>query len=234
VNGGRPPASDQTAPPGAVPPPGDALLAEVAAMKPVRTRSPGRSLARLATAGLAVSAIAVAAGGVRHDLDALLAPWVLVLAVVFAAGAAAPLVLAVLPPRGAVLPDTARVGRAAGAVSILLLLVGFLAAPEAPGRTVMPTGAAAFRMAWLHCAGMGMAVALPLVVLACFAMRRLLPVGETRVAAAIGATGGAFGALALLFACPMGGGLHVGLAHAGGVVLSAAAAALLLPRFLRA
>jgi hypothetical protein len=38
----------------------------------------------------------------------------------------------------------------------------------------------------------------------------------------------------LLFICPVGGGLHVGLAHGGDVVIGALLGLLLLPRLLRA
>jgi len=58
-------------------------------------------------------------------------------------------------------------------------------------------------------------------------------VGSWRVAAALGAAGGALGGLTLHFICGFGGGLHVGLAHAGAVVLGAGIGALVLSPFLR-
>ena len=51
---------------------------------------------------------------------------------------------------------------------------------------------------------------LPLLVAGGLLLRRLFPMGGVRVAAALGALGGATAGLTLHFTCPIGGGLHVG------------------------
>jgi hypothetical protein len=77
-------------------------------------------------------------------------------------------------------------------------------------------------------------VSLPLMLTGALLLRRLFPIGSARIAAALGALGGATAGLVLHLSCPIGGALHVGLSHAGGVALGAALGMLLLPRLLRA
>ena len=59
-------------------------------------------------------------------------------------------------------------------------------------------------------------------------LRRLVPIGGSRIGMALGAAGGAMGGFVLHFICPIAGTAHVVLAHVGGMVLAAGAGALLL------
>jgi hypothetical protein len=210
------------------PPPGAALLDAVAKMQPVRTRVPLRTLVLVLAVGLVWPVIAVLRQ-TRADLPYLPLAWVVTMALVWTAGVVAPLWAAILPRRGEVLADGTRAARMAAACASLLVLLGLVATVDSP-ETSIP---ADFAAAWWHCASFGLRVAIPVLAVSALVLRRLYPAGSWRVAAALGAAGGALGGLTLHFICSYGGGLHVGLAHAGGVVLSALAGALVLPIFLR-
>jgi negative regulator of sigma F NrsF-like protein len=211
------------------PPPGAALLQAVGDMKPVRTRAPLRTLLVVLAAGL-VLPIAAVVRRTRADLPFLPVLWVVAMAVAWTVGVIAPLVAAVLPRRGEVLPDGGRAGRVAAVCASLLVLLGLLATVDAPGRTTIPES---FPRAWWHCVSFGLKIMVPVFILSAVVLRRLHPVGSWRVAAALGAAGGALGGLTLHFICSYGGGLHVGLAHAGGVVIGAVLGALVLAPFLK-
>jgi hypothetical protein len=215
---------DQTS----APPPSAALLDALAKLQPVRTRVPVRTLVLVLAVGLVWPVIAVLRR-TRADLPYLPLAWVVVMALVWSAGVVAPLWAALLPRRGEVLPDGARAARVAAASASLLVLLGLLTTVDSPETTIP----ASFGAAWWHCASFGLRVAAPVLAVSALVLRRLYPVGSWRVAAALGAAGGALGGLTLHFICSYGGGLHVGLAHAGGVVLAALAGALVLPVFLR-
>ena len=212
------------------PPPGATLLSAVEKMKPVRTRVPALVLALLVGVGCITPVFALWKG-VRVDLAFLPIVWVVLMAAVWAAGAALPLYAAVVPPRGEVLPDTARAGRFAFGAAAVLLLLGLFTTVNAPGHTFIP--AQAFDSAWRHCITFGLRVTVPVLLVSLLLLRRSLPVGGLTVAAAVGAGAGALAGLTLHFICSIGGGLHVGLAHAGGVVVGAVLGMLTLPRFLK-
>jgi hypothetical protein len=215
------------------PAPNPALLSAVGACKPVATRVPARVLALLIGVGLIAPAITIARG-MRADLPFLPVAWVVLMAVFWAAGALLPLLAAVIPPRGEVLPDTARAGWLALATAVVLLTLGLFTTVSAPGHTVMPSHALDFDgAAWRHCIRFGLTVTLPVLLVSLFVMRQTLPVGGVPVAAALGAGAGALAGLTLHFVCPIGDGLHVGLAHGGGVIVGALLGVVTLPRFIQ-
>ena len=228
------PGGDVLSPAEAAPPPGASLLAAMEDMKPVRTRAPRRTLALLALAGAGVVAAVLAVAPWREDLPALPMAWVAAMALSWTLGWGRMLLVATLPRRGEVLPDTARAGRTTLAVTALLFLLGLFATVDAPGRTYMPPDMPRLRRALVALHPLQPDAGLPLLLVGGLLLRRLFPMGGLRVAAALGALGGATAGLALHFTCPVGGGLHVGLAHAGGVAVGALVAMLLLPRLLRA
>lgn len=211
------------------PPPGAALLDAVRTMQPVRSRVPARTLALLLAVGLVWPVVAVLRR-TRADLPYLPVVWVVLMALAWSAGVIAPLVAALLPRRGEVLPDTARAGRVAALCASLLVLLGLVATVDAPGVTSVPES---FARGWWHCVSFGLKIAAPVLIASALVLRRLHPVGSWRVAAALGAAGGALGGLTLHFICGYGGGLHVGLAHAGAVVLGGVIGAVVLAPFLR-
>lgn len=210
------------------PPPGAALAGAVAAMQPVRTRVPIRALLLVLAVGLLWPIVAVV-GSRRADLPFLPASWVVVMALVWTGGVVAPLVAAILPRRGQVLADTARAGRVAAVCSAVLVLLGLVATVDV-AETVIPRS---FPAAWWHCISYGLRVTAPVLLIGALVLARKHPVGSWRVGAALGAAGGALGGLTLHFICGYGGGLHVGFAHAGGMVVGALVGAAVLARVLR-
>jgi hypothetical protein len=217
-----------------LPPLDPALLAEMAALRPVRTRVPARTALILVLGAVVIALATVLRVGLRRDLPALPAGWVIAVAAAWAGGLLVVLLAATLPRRGEVLPDTGRAGRSALLVAAALLLLGLFGTVDAPGVTVVPaTTWSAFAARWWHCTRLGLALALPLLLLGGLLSRRIFPVGGARIAAALGAAGGAAAGLALHFVCPVGGGLHVGLAHAGVVSLGAGLGVAALSRLLR-
>ncbi len=214
----------------ASPRPSAQLLSALEDMRPVRTRVPARTLVLVAAAALIYPVYAFAMFPLRRDLGALPAAWVATMAVVWACGFALPLLLALLPRRGQVLPDSARAGAAAALAAATLILVGLLFTIDAPGRTVVPQGRwAGFPGLWWHCVSFGLKVTVPTIFVAALALRRLGVVSLARLGAAIGASAGALAGLTLHGLCPYGGGVHVGLAHGGGVLVGALLGALWLP-----
>jgi hypothetical protein len=214
--------------PGQPPPPGGPLLEAVGSMRPVRTRVPARTLLLLLVVGL-VAPVAAVIHRTRPDLPFLPVAWVVVMALAWVGGVVAPLLAALIPRRGQVLPDGARAGRIAALSTALLVLLGLVATVDAPGRTVIPD----FPEGWWHCVSFGLKIAAPVLLASAVVLRRLHPVGSWRVSAALGAAGGALGGLTLHFICGYGGGLHVGLAHAGAAVLAAGIGAVVLAPWVR-
>jgi hypothetical protein len=217
-----------------LPPPDAALLSEIDAIKPVRTRVPLRSMLLLGLAATAAVCTYLLVYGPRRDLAALPRLWVIAIAMAWSVGVLGALIRATLPRKGDVLPDPARAGWTAGVVSAALLLLGLFATVDAPGVTVIPaTTWSSFTRRWWHCIDLSLRAIFPLLLLAGLLQRRLFPVGGARIAAALGAAAGAVAGLSLHLVCPIGGALHVGLAHAGAVTLGAILAMLLLPPLLR-
>jgi hypothetical protein len=200
-----------------VPPPSPALLQALAGLRPVRLRRPGRSL-------LVVGGLSLAWGGLwlsqlprRADLRYLPLAWWALIGLGWLLAFAAPLALALTPRRGAVLPDAGRAGTVAAAAALAMVALGLWLTPDAPGHTVVPAGAA-LAASLAGCFAFALLIALVPLLAGALALRRLLPVGGARLLAATGAAGGALGGLLLHVACPVGGGLHVGVAHGGAVV----------------
>jgi hypothetical protein len=213
----------------AAPPPSAALLEAVGPGSGVRTRDPRLALALVTVAAAGWPLYALLAKPWRSDLDALPWAWLLPVALLWLGGFVAPLTLALLPPRGQVLPDSGAAGRAALVVAAGLTLLGLFAV-EAPGRTLMPADTwADFSRWWWHCISSGLLVIIPALVAGLAALARVMVVGAARLGGAVGAAGGALAGLTLHWFCPLGGVLHVALAHGGGVVLGAALGAALFP-----
>jgi hypothetical protein len=217
-----------------VPPPAAGLRAALAGMKPVRTRRPLAAAAAVLAAAALRPLHSLYAEGLRPDFWELPALWRTLAALVWAAGLVYALKAAILPPRGAVLPDVAKAARATWLVAAGLIAFGLFATVDGPTTVVPAPTLREFSFLWWHCSAYGVLVILPPLLAGGYMLRRLFPVGARRVAAALGAAAGAAAATALHFLCPIGGGLHVGLAHAGSVLVGAALGTLLVGRVLRA
>jgi hypothetical protein len=222
-----PPSLSDRLPP---PAPHPALLEAVEGMRPVRTRSPGRTALLLLAAGAIFPLAMLAYRHLRRDLSALPVLWVAAAAAAWTIAVVATLTSAVIPRRGEVLPNVVWAGRAALLAALGLLALGLFGTVDAPGYTLAPPS---FRWGWWHCTRFGLAVTVPTLFAAALTLRGLYPFGGRRIGAAVGAAGGALAGLTLHFLCPYGGGAHVGLVHAGGVVIGAVLGALLLGPLLR-
>jgi len=205
----------------APPAPSPALLEAMARVTPVRLRRPGRAFAFVAAASAAFAGAWLAAFPARPDLPFLPRLWFGALALGWFAAFLGPLAAAMIPRRGAVLPDAPRAGRLAAAAVLVLLFAGFALTPSAPGHTIFFEGARAQVAGVLRCMTFALLIALVPLLFGIVALRRVLLVGSARVTAAVGAAGGALGGLVLHLLCPAGGAVHVGLGHGGGVAVAA-------------
>jgi hypothetical protein len=203
------------------PPPSEALLAAMGRVAPVRTRRPLRVFVSVVVASLACAAPWMLWFPPRKDLPflprlawgALLLAW---LAAFFGTMAAA-----IVPRRGAVLPDAPRAGRLAILAALGLIALGLVAAPSAPGHSLVLSGPHEQIAGIFRCMTFGVIVALSPLTVALVASRRVLFAGSTRVMAAAGAAAGALGGLVLHVLCPVGGSLHVGFGHGGAIAVAA-------------
>jgi hypothetical protein len=203
------------------PPLSGALLDAVAAMRPVRTRRPLLALVVVGLLSAAWASVAPIAFRLRPDLPYLPRAWWIAVALAWFGGAGALLFLAIVPRRRTVLPDGVRAGRAALLAATALVSLGLFFTRDAPPHTILLQGAHALALGVARCTTFAVVVALVPILVGLAAVRRAVLQGAWRFGAAFGAAGGALGGLVLHALCPVGGGLHVGIAHGGGVVAGA-------------
>jgi hypothetical protein len=198
------------------PPPSKALADAVAAMKPVRTRSPWRSLALL-LAGLAVYASLppLFLFRIRPDLPDLPLSWLLGVGFAWLLGLILPLLAALIPRRGQVLPDGGRAAFLAASATVALIAVSLLF-PAAPS-----IHSARIPGLFGHCLALGMGLAVVPFAAGLMMVRRLAPVASWRFGAALGAAGGALAGTLLHVLCSVTSAWHVAAAHGGAVLLCA-------------
>jgi len=219
-----------------LPPPAPSanLLASMQELRPVRTRIPLRTLLAVAAAACVFPVSAIALYPLRRDLTALPPLWVAGVGLVWFAGFIFPLMAALLPTPGQVLPDGYRAGRTAFLAALTLVLMGLLFTVDAPGVTILPkTTWAGFAHLWWHCVSFSLKVTVPAVGVAAVVLRNVVAAHLSRLGAAVGAAAGALSGLTLHGLCPYGGAPHVGLAHGGGVVIGALIGGLWLPLLVR-
>lgn len=216
------------------PPVSPRLLSSVRSMRPARTRVPLRTLVVVATASLVFPLVALMLKPLRIDLGALPPLWVGAVALVWLTGFVLPLVFVMVPPQGQILPDSTRAGRVALLACLTLVLMGLLFTVDTPGATILPkTTWDGFLDKWWHCSSFSLLVSLPTIVVASVVLRWVAVAHPWRLGAAVGAAAGSLSGLTLHGLCPLGGGLHVGLAHGGGVVLGAVLCAIVLAVLVR-
>ena len=116
---------------------------------------------------------------------------------------------------------------AAAALAVLPIAALVTAAGNAAERAFMLPQEGAF------CLVTGTLASVASITLLTLWLRRGAPTSPERAAWMIGISGGAIGALAIGFVCPVDAITHIGTWHAGIIVVAAVASRLLLPRFLR-
>jgi len=215
------------------PPPSPELLRAVGDMTPVRTRGRFGLLTAFAALVVAVPVFTLIGGGhFRRDLGALPIAWLIAAAGLWGLAAALPLVAALVPRRGDVLPAPSRASRVATFAMAAVALFALFATVNVPGLSMSPAERGWTPLhAALHCLRIVMVVALPPSFAAAVVLPRLMPVGRARVGMALGAAGGAVGGLLLVFICPFASTAHVVLGHVGGMLLAALASAIMVPMF---
>src|SRR5262249_47264388 len=153
----------------------------------------------------------------RPDLAYLPTAWLIAVGGAWLSGFLVPIGFALLPRRGAVLPDGARAAASAIVVAVGLMALGAVFPREAPGHSVtlpLPIGIR-------NCGLFALIFSIIPVTVGLIASRRALPVGAWRVGAALGAASGALAGLNLHLLCPVGGASHLALAHGGAVAICA-------------
>ncbi|MEO6953660.1 MAG: NrsF family protein [Polyangia bacterium] len=205
---------EQSAPP----PPGDLLRAHLARGGAKKPRRPLRD-ALVWSLGAAVVAIAmIAASGVRRDLVGVDPRW-LGLGLAWALVAVAGAVAAMLPRAGQVLPSARRARFIAAGSVVFLAFVTARFYYDSPLSTRYQGLSALHGI--VHCGGLGVLMAAPLVGLAWALVIRRVPISAPIIGAAFGAAAGAASGVVLNTICPVGGQLHALAGHVGVVVLGA-------------
>jgi hypothetical protein len=203
-----------------VPPPSPALLANLADLRPVRTRRPLVEATLVALASLGAMATLLFWSHPRFDVGS----WsVVAAATACALGFVVELWWALVPPRGQVLP----LRRVAGA-RVMLWWALMLGALLAAGHSLAPDPA--FGRSASACLLVGALVALTPVALCLLLLRRALDVGGWRLGALVGGAAGALGGLCLELHCANTHVAHVIIAHGGAILLPAIVVALVLRR----
>jgi len=199
--------------------------------KPVRTRTRFGAALVVSLVGLVAPAIALVHGPLRRDLAGLPVAWVIAAAALWGAAFALSLVAALVPRRGDVLPAPSRASLVSTAAMAVVALFALFATVDVPGLSMLPAdrGWTLFDSC-VHCIGTVAKIAVVVLIAGLIALRRLVPVGGSRVGMALGAAGGALGGLLLVFICPFASTAHVVLGHVVGMVLAAIAGALLMFR----
>lgn len=205
----------------AVPPPGPALRAAIAGMKPVRTRQPRRVVLAVAFLSIAYATALLASTGLRPDLSGLPGGKLALQAVAAGGSFVGQLAWSLLPRRGQVLPSVDRaIGRAL-LMSIGGALLGVLLATEGPA-SVRPGPGLGEQLAHaLPCVVMGTLAAIVPAAIGLLALRGAAPVGAWRIALAVGGAAGALAGGVLHLRCAVVGAPHVGLVHGAMMVAPA-------------
>lgn len=197
-------------------------------LEPRRRVSPWMGRAMLAATGLLTIAALAALFGMRADFTAGRPHSVPLMSelVILSAGCAIAAALTGMA-RPAVGAFRSGWQWAAAALAVLPIAALVTAAGDATERALMlpPDGP--------FCLVMGTLASLVSIALLTLWLRRGAPTSPERASWMIGISGGAIGALAIGFVCPVDAITHIGTWHAGIIVLAGAASRLVLPRFLR-
>ncbi len=225
-------AADLDPPP--APPPSAALRQLVQTAGAVKLRRPLREAAALTGSAALIVALHTLINGVRPNLAAMPAPWFTSVAFGWAVAAVAGLLLPLLPARGSVLPDAARIAWAALVIPAgAVLLATALNVDDPPLSRAIPAAQQLVYSA--RCLLSGLYVAAIPWALASAMLRRAAPLASPAWAgAALGAGAGALGSLVLHLHCPLASPLHVLTGHAASVLVAAVVGAVALPWFVRA
>jgi hypothetical protein len=214
-------ASRETEPARPMPPP----------QAPSPTRGAAKSRRMLVLAAALVWPLILRLGfGLRPDIQERLS-FVLGQAALFAVLLVAVLLIAILPGRRGLGGPVARIRLAAMVAPIFFVVVGLFWLPAgAPGSF----GEMGPWAAVIACASLGLLVALPILLIALWALERAFPSASAWRGAALGAAVGLVGSIALTAHCPSQFGGHVALAHGLPIIVAALLGAVLGSKVARA
>ena len=203
------------------PPPGEVLRAHLARGGAKKPRRPLRDALVWSLGAATVAVALIAHFGVRPDVVGVDLRWLTLAWALVAVGGA---VATILPRAGQVLPSVSRARVVTIASVALLALVTALLFRDS-ALSVHYSGVAELR-GIVHCDGLGVLMAAPLVGLAWALVIRRVPVSAPVLGAAMGAAAGAVSGLVLNTICAVGGRTHALVGHVGVVVLGALLGAL--------
>ena len=217
-----------------VPPPSRALMDLVRAAPAVPRRRPLRLFGVVLLVSLIVLALHIHSHDVRHDFSAISKPWFWTMTGAWFAAFVVPLVVALVPRRGAMFVSSRAAQLVALAIPILALAMAVLFRIDAPPATRIPktTTETLLYIEWCLVTGLEMS-AIPFALGVLVLLRAPLSLQTRWVGAALGAANGALAGLMLHVHCWVGGGLHCGVSHAGQSVLGAVIGALLVPALVK-
>jgi len=205
----------------AVPPPGPALRAAIAAMQPVRTRQPRRVVLAIVFLSIAYAVALLASTGLRPDLAGLPGGKLVLQAIASAGSFVGQLAWSLLPKRGQVLPPVDWAVARATVMSLGGALVGVLLATEGPGSVRPGPGLGELLAHAVPCVLVGTVAAVCPALLGLWALRGAAPMGAWRVALAVGGAAGALAGVVLHLRCAVVGAPHVGLVHGAMMIVPA-------------
>ncbi len=216
--------------PSVLPAPAEELRSLVAGQKPTQTRRPFLRYAVLASVSIGWAFGFAMLNGWRRDLAELPRLWFAIYLGAWAVGFAVLAALVHIPRRREVMPRSVLSFRVAAAVAVGFAAAGLLFARHVPGLSTMYEATFAnFARYAPYCLRMGLLTAAGPLVAAALLTRGVLWSGTRMAGFAIGAASGSLGGLMLQLHCPVAEASHLGLVHAGVVVLAAAAGTILVP-----
>lgn len=183
----------------------------------------------LAWGGFASLLLMAVLMGVRSDLPAMASKPMFWAKLVYCAA----LALAALALTSRMARPGARAARWAMALALPLLAMWLLAAMELSGATGSERDALVFGTTWRDCAFSIALVSLPLFAALLWAMKGLAPTRPALAGAAAGMLSGAAGALIYSLHCPELSAPFLGIWYPLGMLIPAAAGAIVGPRLLR-
>lgn len=215
------------------PPPSAELLAEVESSEPTTMRSPRFELGRLLCASLIYFSLLFVVLSVRRDFASLPKLWLALYLGAWTVAFVGVAFVAIVPRSSEVMPRWRHAGALGAAAAAIFMIAGLTLARTVPGLSTTYEATAANVVGYGHyCLRMGLITALVPLVAGAIALRGVLPVGGRAAALGLGAASGCLGGLLLQVHCPITEPTHLGLVHGGVVLVAAATAALILPRWL--
>lgn len=203
------------------------LEAELRSLAAVAPRRPRLQFATLVAISLIWAGTALVVLGLRPDLGELPRAWFVATGLSWLCGFAVAAFVALVPRTRSMTPRWQAATAAAVIAPLALVIAGLSVTRHGPhsvhyGLSTLLQGHT--------CMWIGLAIAIVPAIFGARLLRGALAIRSRHVAAALGAASGCIGGLVLHVHCPIADGYHVGVIHAGVVVIAALLAAAMAPR----